>query len=154
MSEVGVYALYFNSKTDGWACGLSSIHHWDGNEWTRVFTDYSVWFQDIYFTGPNDGWAVAHESYDGQAEHFHYDGTEWTRITDPVIEHIGLDAVHFVDANWGWAINGGTYFYDGNKWTRYEDDSSWSKEDIYCVSKNDVWIALASHEYFLHFSGF
>ncbi len=155
IEETGYYPhLFFLSKTDGWACGLSSIFHWNGTEWTFNFSDSSVWFRDLFFTGPDDGWAVGHASSSGQAEHFHYDGTEWTRITDPVIEHVPLDAIHFVDSDWGWAINGDIYFYNGEKWTAYEDGSDWGKADIFCVNKNDVWIAMESHEHFLHFSGF
>ncbi len=153
-------SVHFNSKSDGWACGLSSIYHWDGTEWTFNFSDSSVWFQDIYFNAPDDGWAVAHASFSGQAEHFHYDGSGWTRITDPIIEHVPLDAVHFVDSNWGWFIgSGSTYFYDGNGWTEYESglltDAGYpqSLNDIYCVNKNNVWICCDGHEYFLHFSG-
>ncbi|MCP4230378.1 MAG: hypothetical protein GY771_09555, partial [bacterium] len=160
IDDFSANTFFFNSKTDGWACGMSSIYHWDGTEWTFNFSDSSVWFQDIYFNAPDDGWAVAHASFSGQAEHFHYDGSGWTRITDPIIEHVPLDAVHFVDSDWGWFIGTGlTYFYDGNGWTEYETGLlnnagyAQSLNDIYCVNKNDVWVCCDGHEYFLHFTG-
>ena len=152
-------SIYFNSKTDGWACGLSSIYHWDGTEWSKVFTDYSVWFQDIYFTAPDDGWAVAHASYSGSPHQYHWDGTEWSRIDDEIFDGVHVDAVHFVNSDWGWFIgNGHTFIYDGNKWTKYktdlyEDGIPEQIYDIYCVNTNDVW-ATGGLGRFFHFEGF
>ncbi len=147
--------LFFLSKTDGWACGLSKIYHWDGTEWTEVLADYDVWFEDIYFTAPDDGWAVSSGSAYGAAGHYHWDGTSWTEFDDDTIDQQGLWAVHFLRSDWGWAVRGSSYFFNGETWERIKmgNEMSTGGNDIYCLSENDVWVA-GTGPYFYHFSGF
>jgi hypothetical protein len=145
--------FHFNSKTDGWACGLSSIYHWDGTEWTLNFSYSTVWFRDIYFTGPNDGWAAGSQSLKGVSYQYHWDGTKWSRIEDEVFDYRGMNAVHFVDSDWGWMVGSArAFFYDGNKWTEFKPYGGVRMHDVYCVNKNDVWAA--GYPDFMHFSGF
>ena len=155
IEDIAGFYLFFNSKTDGWACGLSSIYHWDGTEWTTVLTDGDVWFRDIYFTAPDDGWAVSSGSAYGSAAHYHYDGSGWTEFDDDTIDERSLRAVHFLRPDWGWAVFGYSYFFDGEKWERIPLGNSYNNGgyDIYCLSENDVWVSW-SKGYFYHFTGF
>ena len=150
-----VNTVFFNSKTDGWACGLSKIYRWDGTDWTESLVDYDVWFQDIDFASPDDGWAVSTESAYGAAGHYHWDGTDWAEFDDDTIDERSLRAVHFLRPDWGWAVFGYSYFFDGEKWERIPLGNSYNNGgyDIYCLSENDVWVSW-SKGYFYHFTGF
>jgi len=157
-NDFRVKEFFFFAPNDGWLVTYSDIYRWNGTEWTFVFGADGVSFYDIYFTGPNDGWAVSHPSLYGVAAHYRWDGTEWSKLQGTPFDEKSLDAVHFLNSEWGWVIGSGrTYFYDGEHlvWKEYkyaEDSSSYHVDDIYCLSENDVWIS--AYPNFLHFTGF
>jgi hypothetical protein len=127
-------SIFMLSPTSGWAVGgIQSagspsagpvIIYWDGTKWTPVATPtlpggiYSIGLQSatlksVYFTGPNDGWAVGLPGV-LVATIFHWDGIAWNQITtSPAI--LGevppvLSSVYMTSPSSGWVVGSGPGF--------------------------------------------
>jgi hypothetical protein len=148
---------FFFDSSDGWAVSLHSIFKWDGKAWNRVKT-VDNWFECIGFAGPENGWAMGwREEYSGEPPVYRYDGSTWAN-------HGGFNAavffndVEFLGADYGWAIGYHTFFWDGEKWTRYDiprtEGSGYDYPlSIECVSEAEVWVGTNDGR-ILRFRGF
>jgi len=125
-------SVFMLSPTSGWAAGGYNtpnsgaaigpiIVYWDGSKWTPVSTPTIPGgpvanppvLKSVYFTGPNDGWAVG-----GVVAHqivstiFHWDGIAWNHITlSPSLLGIGdsvlpptLNSVYMLSPSSGWIV--------------------------------------------------
>ena len=127
-SFANLTSIFMLSPTSGWIVGgiqsqgsLSAgpvILYWDGTKWTPVAAPTlpggitptgltSATLKSVYFTGPNDGWAVG---LPGAlvATIFHWDGVAWNQITtSPAI--LGevppiLSSVYMTSPSSGWIV--------------------------------------------------
>jgi hypothetical protein len=127
-SYANLTSIFMLSPTSGWAVGgIQStgspsagpvIIYWDGTKWTPVATPTlpggitptgltSATLKSVYFTGPNDGWAVGLPGI-LVATLFHWDGIAWNQVTtSPAI--LGeippvLSSVYMTSPASGWIV--------------------------------------------------
>jgi photosystem II stability/assembly factor-like uncharacterized protein len=127
-ADANLTSIFMLSSTSGWAVGgiqaqgsFSAgpvIIYWDGTKWEPVATPTlpggisprgltSATLKSVYFTGPNDGWAVG---LPGKllATIFHWDGVAWNQITtSPAL--LGqippiLSSVYMTSPSGGWIV--------------------------------------------------
>ena len=137
-------SVFMLSPTSGWAVGgytllnLANprgpiIVYWDGSKWTPVATptipggpDHNPpTLNSVYFTGPNDGWAVGNATVSpppaGPAIRqlvstiFHWDGIAWTHVTlapallglaPDTVSPPNLTSVYMTSPSNGWIVGG------------------------------------------------
>ena len=130
--DANLTSIFMLSPTSGWVVGGIQqplpypgawsagpvILYWDGAKWEPVATPTmpggisptgltSATLKSVYFSGPNDGWAVG---LPGKllATIFHWDGVAWNQITtSPAI--LGqippvLSSVYMTSPNTGWIV--------------------------------------------------
>jgi len=121
-----LYACYFNSPDDGWACGSEGagvpdkiiLLHWNGSVWTEY--DYPGWFDDegdfigiplydIAFSSPDDGWCTG-------AVFYKYTGE---------------------DRSFGFILR-----YDGNNWYVFREHLEETVGPMFIITENDIWFVV------------
>lgn len=76
-----LYSIWGSSGSNVFAVGTGTILHYNGNQWSTVFTDssntiYGIWGRaedDVYAVGGHGG---------GFGRVYHYDGNSWTIMDD------------------------------------------------------------------------
>jgi photosystem II stability/assembly factor-like uncharacterized protein len=127
-----ISAMYFLSPTNGWvATDEGSIIHYDGSVWTKVFSDPSIFFNDIHLSGPNNGWAVG-----GYGHVVKFNGTSWEE--QEVITDVTLWSVYCWDATHVWVGgNEELLFYNGTEWEAVVEGAPCSFIDFHFNSLAD-----------------
>lgn len=127
--------------------------------WTVVTPPYVSldWeLKSIYFTSPNEGWAMGNDSSNKKGIFLHYLNGSWTLVTSPYISsywYLGGDAgggIQFTSPNDGWAVGfnnmGGDlllFHYLNGSWGpimhpyMYEN---WWFQDVQFFSPNEGWV--------------
>ena len=131
--------------------------HFDGNDWTDVWTEQDVALSGVWVNGPNDLFALGLDVANFVAAILHYDGEEWLR-TD-------IGGGYMLDSIWGSARDdvyaAGMEFssypreallhYDGIEWTPVKIGDQGTFADIHGSGPDNVY-AIGTH-YVLHFDG-
>lgn len=132
--DANLTSVFMLSPTLGWAVGGVSVAgsqsdapviiNWDGTKWEPVAVPSipggitttghtSGLLKSVFFTGPNDGWAVG---YPGKlvATIFHWNGVAWNHVTmSPAL--LGLippilTSVYMTSESTGWVVGGAPDF--------------------------------------------
>jgi len=79
-------------------------------EWTVVNPPLvsSEWdLSGVYFTSPNEGWAVGADYFNNMVILLHYLNGSWSSVNPPIIGYVfapELSGVHFTSPDEGWAV--------------------------------------------------
>ena len=166
-------SCYFNSPDDGWACGHDGTGegkmifiHWDGVEWKEH--EYPGWFDaygtvkkmdisDVFFTSPDDGWAVGFVRLDND-DFFgfvlRYDGNDWYLFEKDVTFY----EIYGISENDVWFIGNSSYDSDLYHWngTEFEyynlNPGNCGLDAIAFGSANDG-LAVGYYKYVYHWDG-
>ncbi len=134
--------IFFTGPTDGWAVaewlGESEkeppkgiMIHYDGSSWniTDTLPHLPARSGSIFFTSPNNGWAVGYGPYIS-----HFDGSEWT--TTEV--SMRLEAIYFLSPDDGWGVGNKIAHYNGIEWECVLNTDSMLNA-VYFVAPDDGW---------------
>ncbi len=153
-------SVYFVNISLGYAVGCKHILKYEGTSWKIEYVHpdptppHHPGLYDIWFNGPNDGWAVGSE-YDATAGKYeplflHYDGSRWKKHVHNLAD-CGFSKLFFLTPNDGWAVNWGIAHWDGKDWTKVSDISFLT--DVYFNSPTDGWAVSKSSERIYHYDG-
>jgi hypothetical protein len=163
---------YFNSPDDGWATGIDGAGgdfifiHWNGNTWEEY--QYPGWFDgfgtvksidmaDVFFTSPNDGWAVgfvAFENDDFFGFVLRHNGNDWylfeTEVSFYEIYGISEDDVWFIGNS---SNNSDLYHWNGVEFEYYDlFPGNYGLRDI-AFSSSDEGLAVGNYQFVYHWDG-
>lgn len=109
----------------------------------------------VYFTSPNDGWAVGYDSENDRGVLLRYSGGSWTSLdTSAIIPSDEswdwrLSSVHFMSANEGWAVGTDEYnargvllHYSNGSWSSVpppEVSESWGLSSVHFTASGEGW---------------
>jgi len=164
----GFSDCHFTSSNEGWAVGEAYggslnggperysgvIFHYSNGSWTSI-TPPSIsldWgLSDVYFSSPNEGWAVGYDHWNHKGVLVHYSNGTWTSIIPPNGgSFLELHSVHFTSSNEGWAVGddrqnnkGALLHYSNGSWTLITPpdlvSSYWWLSDVHFTSPNEGW---------------
>ena len=159
---------------DVWAAGATSddggltqrqlVMHWDGVNWSEVFTQTqagsSDGFGDISARASNDVWAVGsrYDNWTVQTLTAHWDGASWSVVPSPNITGTNfLQGVAAIQQNDVWAVGEGNssaliLHWDGTSWSQLPfTPTVGDLKDVDADSSSDVWIV--SQDRIVHWDG-
>jgi len=165
-------ACYFNSPNDGWAVGHDGtgqgkmiFMHWNGVEWEEY--EYPGWFDaygtvtstdiaDVFFTSPNDGWAVGFVGFENDDYYgfvLRHDGNDWylfeTEVSFYKIYGISEDDVWFLTGS----NNSDLYHWNGMEFEYYNlYPGNYGLRDIALGSTNEG-LAVGDYKFVYHWDG-
>ncbi len=148
---------FFWTADEGWATSVFGIWRWDGVNWDRV-EEVNNYLRCIGFPSRDLGWAMGERlEYSGEPPVYRYDGKGWANYKGPWRAADRFYDVEFLSADYGWAVGLDSYFWDGEKWTRYElpggEVGGRPAHCVECVNENDVWVGTTRGK-ILRFKGF
>ncbi len=99
-----LFEASFISPNDGWAVGTAvtttHVHHFDGVQWTWVYTNHLGLFHLDMLTS-NEGWATGRSESGPTIAHF-YNG-EFITVTDP-LDRVFLNGIDMLTPCDGWIV--------------------------------------------------
>lgn len=152
LNAIGLTDICAPAPNDVWVGGPAiypeHLYHYDGKRWEPVNVageEYVEGLEDIFFLGPDQGWASfqGDELIPGML--FRYDGIKWHSYPGSVL----FEELYFVTANNGWAygyeydtFKRQFYHYDGNYWEEVNLPGPPAKyfEAIKFNGPNDGWL--------------
>jgi photosystem II stability/assembly factor-like uncharacterized protein len=132
-ASAGLYSVFLDSATDGWAVGVGGIiYHYSGGGWTSYST-VGTTLNSVFMVNQNEGWAVGN---DGVI--FHYSGGTWNGPSSPSPTNQKLNGVFFVSQTEGWAVgaSGTILHYLNGAWSVVSNQFGTS-QDLNAVSFMD-----------------
>ena len=83
------------SADNGWAVGDGGILHWDGSNWTEIYSGGMP--GSVVVNSSDDAWGVGYGTIS------HWDGSSWTAVNAP-IGFYSLTGVSMISPEEGWAV--------------------------------------------------
>jgi hypothetical protein len=140
--------VFFLNPNLGYAVGCEYILKYDGANWKVDYVCEGAALEDIWFNGPDDGWACGWQHEGGVL--LRYDGRRWGRFEHNTAAN-AFYALHFSNPNDGWAAGFGICRWNGQRW-EYVSDLTYLT-DIYANSSTDVWATGVHDEKIYHYDG-
>lgn len=140
--------VFFLNPDLGYAVGCDYILKYEGGKWEVDYICEEAALEDVWFNAPDDGWVCGWG--DGSAILLHYNGRRWERFEQNTAA-TSFYALHFINADEGWAAGFGICHWNGEAW-EYVSDLSYLT-DIYANSPADVWAVSRNSERIYHYDG-
>jgi len=111
-----------------------------GNTWTTQMENYPLEIEAVYFTTPDNGWAVGYKDPDSPGYFLHTTdgGTTWSEIPGPAATNgnYGLYDIKFLSDQEAWAVGGGDLTgWQNNHFAIFlhttDNGQTWEAEEIY-----------------------
>jgi hypothetical protein len=128
-------AIWAFGDADVWAMASMALFHWNGVEWTSVFTFPSDFLPRCFAaSGPNDLWVVG-----GGGVFFHWNGTAWSSVPSGTTKD--LTTAWATSARDAWAAGDGALLHwNGKAWTEDPANVDGSFRSVWGTSTNDAWV--------------
>lgn len=121
--------ISFTDKDYGWFAGYLGLLNYNQGNWLEY--PINLYVRDVFILSRNLGWAVGDSGII-----LKFDGNSWTKYPSHTTNP--LYAVHFTDANHGWAV--------GYQIALKYDGTGWYPQNLGFVdSYRDVWFTDADH---------
>jgi hypothetical protein len=149
------HSIWGSSISDIFAVGDSGVLHYDGNNWTEVYSGGCA-LNDIWGSSASDVWVVGYGGalahYDGNSwlhPNYHFDGDLWGVWGSSASDVFAVGAGYSSgDGRWYGTI----LHYDGNNWSRVDFPDGSMFYDVWGSSSSDVF-AVGNGGTVFHYDG-